>query len=110
MLTQPGQGSDRRSSKAHLPSRARNSEKGLQGPIAACAERRQPGERRAGRPRLLLMCPFEPWRGELRRERIVRAERDEPVGPDPPAAFNTFLTTRLQVVKVLLPNELCGRG
>ena len=36
---------------------------------------------------------------ELRREQIVRAQRDEPVGLDPPAALQHLLHRRLQVVE-----------
>ena len=45
------------------------------------------------------MGPFEPGGRELRREQIVRAQRDEPVRLDPPAALQHLLHRRLQVVE-----------
>ena len=47
----------------------------------------------------LLMRPLEPRRRELRREQVVRAQRDEAVGLDPPAALQHLLDRRGQVVE-----------
>ena len=45
------------------------------------------------------MGPFQARGHELRREQVVRAQRDEPVRLDPPAALQHLLHRRLQVVK-----------
>ena len=47
----------------------------------------------------LLMGPIEPGGRELRREQVVRAQRDEPVSLDPPAALQHLLHRRPQVVE-----------
>src|ERR1035437_7407749 len=47
----------------------------------------------------LLVGPFQPRGRELRREQIMRAQRDEPVRLDPPAALEHLLHRRLQIVK-----------
>ena len=47
----------------------------------------------------LLVRPFEARGRELRREQVVRAQRDEPVGLDPPAALQHLLHRRGQVVE-----------
>src|ERR1035437_45957 len=47
----------------------------------------------------LLVGPFQPRGRELRREQIMRAQRDEPVRLDPPAALEHLLPRRLQIVK-----------
>jgi hypothetical protein len=50
-------------------------------------------------PATLLVGSLEPGGRELRREQIMRAERDEPVRLDPAAALQHLLHHRLQVVK-----------
>ena len=47
----------------------------------------------------LLVRPHDARRRELRLEQVVRAQRDEPVGLDPPAATQHLLDRRGQVVE-----------
>jgi hypothetical protein len=57
----------------------------------------------------LLMSSLDPRRRELRLEEVVRAQRDEPVALDAPAALEDLLDRRRQVVEVPCPTRLCGR-